>query len=95
MSTETILTHVGSFIDGDEYANSGSALPVSNPGTGQVFAQVAGGTEADVDAAVRAAHRAFGEWSALAVSKRGEILGHAAHHLERHLDELIPLLTHQ
>ena len=39
--------------------------------------------------------RAFAEWSALAVSKRGEILGHAAHHVEQHLDELIPLLTRE
>ena len=34
-------------------------------------------------------------WSALAVSKRGEILGRAAHHVEEHLDELIPLLTRE
>ena len=45
--------------------------------------------------AVASARRAFAEWSALAVSKRGEILGQAAHHVEQHLDELIPLLTRE
>ena len=35
------------------------------------------------------------QWSALAVSKRGEILGRAAHHVEEHLDELVPLLTRE
>jgi acyl-CoA reductase-like NAD-dependent aldehyde dehydrogenase len=44
---------------------------------------------------VQSAQRAFAEWSALAVSKRGEILGRAAHHAERHLDELVPLLTRE
>ena len=29
------------------------------------------------------------------MSKRGEILGRAAHHVEEHLDELIPLLTRE
>ena len=54
-----------------------------------------GGTAQDVDAAVSAAARAQGDWSALAVSKRGEILGAAAHHVESHLDELVPLLTRE
>src|SRR3954468_4439612 len=88
-------TYGGAFIDGDEHRNSGDPLPVTNPADGQVFAEVAGGTADDVDVAVQSARRAFGEWSALAVSKRGEILGHAAHHVEQHLDELIPLLTRE
>ena len=63
---------------------------MTNPADGQVFAEVAGGTAADVDAAVASAQRAFPEWSSLAVSKRGEILGKAAHHVEQHVDELVP-----
>ena len=95
MSIETIVTHAGSWIDGCEHTNGGDPLPVTNPGTGQVFAEVPGATEADVDVAVRAAAQAFAPWSALAVSKRGEILGRAAHHAEQHLDELVPLLTRE
>jgi succinate-semialdehyde dehydrogenase/glutarate-semialdehyde dehydrogenase len=91
----TVATLPGAFIDGGEHRNGGDPLPVTNPADGQVFAEVAGGTEADVDAAVAAARRAFAEWSALAVSERGEILGRAAHHAERHLDELVPLLTRE
>jgi succinate-semialdehyde dehydrogenase/glutarate-semialdehyde dehydrogenase len=85
----------GAFVDGAEHRNAGDPLPVTNPADGQVFAEVAGGTEADVDAAVQAAGRAFPEWSALAVSRRGEILAAAAHHAERHLDEMIALLTRE
>jgi succinate-semialdehyde dehydrogenase/glutarate-semialdehyde dehydrogenase len=56
---------------------------------------VAAASAADVDAAVQAAAGAQRAWSELAVSKRGEILGRAAHHVEAHLDELIPLLTRE
>jgi acyl-CoA reductase-like NAD-dependent aldehyde dehydrogenase len=95
MTTETITTYAGAFIDGREHANAGDPLPVTNPGTGDVFAEVPGGTAQDVDAAVGAAARAFGEWSALGVSQRGAIVGRAAHHVEGHLEELIPLLTRE
>ena len=95
MSTKTIVRYAGGFIDGREHANGGDALPVCDPATGQVFAEVPGGTEQDVDTAVGAAHDAFAQWSALAVSKRGSILGTAAHHVEQHLDELVPLLTRE
>ena len=60
-----------------------------------MFAEVAGGTADDVDVAVHAARGAFAEWSALAVSKRGEILGRPRHHVEQHVDELVPLLTRE
>src|SRR5215216_4494487 len=88
-------TLAGAYIDGAEHRNTGDPLPVTNPADGRVFADVAGGTADDVDAAVQSAKRAFAEWSALAVSKRGEILGKAAHHVEAHLDELIPMLTRE
>ena len=76
MSTET--AYAGSWICGQEHVNDGAPLSVTNPADGQVFAQVAGATAADVDAAVGAAAAAFDAWSGLAVSKRGSILGRAA-----------------
>ena len=85
----------GAFIDGAEHRNGGAPLPVTNPADGVVFAEVAGGTAADVDAAVAAARRAYGDWSARAVRDRGEVLGRAAHHVEAHVDELVPLLTRE
>ena len=88
-------TLAGAFVDGAEHRNAGAPLPVTDPADGRVFAEVAGGTAADVDAAVQAARRAFADWSALAVSKRGEILGRAARHVEAHVGELVPLLTRE
>ncbi|HLJ02029.1 MAG TPA: aldehyde dehydrogenase family protein [Solirubrobacteraceae bacterium] len=91
----TNVVYAGSYISGAEHANGGDPLPVVNPADGREFAGVAAATADDVDAAVEAAARAFDEWSALAVSKRGEILGRAAHHVEQHLDELVGLLTRE
>ena len=95
MTTETVGIFSGAFVGGRGYANHGDPLPVTNPGTGEVFAEVSSGTAEDVDAAVGAAAAAFPGWSELAVSKRGEILGEAACHVEEHLEELVPLLTRE
>ncbi|HKO26237.1 MAG TPA: aldehyde dehydrogenase family protein [Solirubrobacteraceae bacterium] len=93
--TAVETTYPGSFIAGAQHDNSGDPLEVVNPAEGRAFASVAAASAEDVDAAVQAAAGAFVAWSELAVSKRGEILGRAAHHVEEHLDELIPLLTRE
>ncbi|MFL5860022.1 MAG: aldehyde dehydrogenase family protein [Solirubrobacteraceae bacterium] len=95
MSTGTVTRYSGSFIDGGEHVNGGDALAITNPATGEVFAEVPGGTDDDVNAAVIAAARAYPAWSALAVSARGDVLGAAAHRVEEHLEELIALLTRE
>jgi acyl-CoA reductase-like NAD-dependent aldehyde dehydrogenase len=88
-------TYPGAFVGGAAHQNTGQPLPVTNPADGHVFAEVSGGTAADIDAATQAARRAFADWSGLAVSKRGEILAAAAHHAEQHVGELVPLLTRE
>jgi acyl-CoA reductase-like NAD-dependent aldehyde dehydrogenase len=93
--TTVEATYPGSFIAGAQHHNAGDELEVINPADGRPFAEVAAATKADVDAAVQAAAGAQRTWSELAVSRRGEILGHAAHYLEGRLDELIPLLTRE
>src|ERR1700740_863086 len=95
MTAHALTTYAGAFIDGREHANTGDPLPVTNPGTGEMFAEVAGGTARDVDAAAHAAAGAFGDWSELAVSRRGETWGPAARHVEEHVEEIIPLLTRE
>ena len=95
MSTETLATHPGAFIDGHAHTNHGPALPITDPGTGRIFAEVPSASAEDVNAAVEAATAAFGPWSAAGVAARGALLGKAAHHVEQHLDELVPLLTRE
>src|SRR3982750_2517576 len=49
-------------------------IDIENPATRVVIAQVPRGTEADVDAAVRAAAKAFEEWKRVPPKDRGRML---------------------
>ncbi|WP_446745294.1 aldehyde dehydrogenase family protein [Silvibacterium acidisoli] len=79
-------------------AASGKTLPVYNPSTGEVMADVPEAEAGDVDRAVRAARRAFdeGPWSQFAAnritaSQRGRLLNKLADLMETHLEELAEL----
>jgi 4-(gamma-glutamylamino)butanal dehydrogenase len=82
------------FIDGAfRDAASGRTFPTENPATGEVLAHVAAGDAADVDAAVRAARRAFddGRWSRLGPADRKTLLLRFADLLEANAEELATL----
>lgn len=75
----------GHFIDGKEvFSASGNYLPTYNPANGTVLAEVAHGTEPDVDAAMEAAERAFTGWSALPGVERGIHLYNIQRTMEKH-----------
>ena len=76
-------------------AASGKTFPTYNPATGEVLAQVAEGDRADIDAAVKAARKAFdnGPWSRLTASERGKLVWKLADLLEEHLEEFATLET--
>jgi aldehyde dehydrogenase (NAD+) len=76
---------------GNEWVRSasGRTIPVIDPGSGEMFAEVARGDAADIDAAVRSARRAFeGEWGALAPAERGRLLARLAQLIERDAERL-------
>src|SRR6266478_5409652 len=76
-------------------AASGKTFPTYNPATGEVLAQVAEGDRQDIDAAVKAARKAFdsGPWSRLTASERGKLVWKLADLLEEHLEEFATLET--
>ena len=79
------------FIDGQfRDAASGETFVTENPATGQPIATIASGGAADIDAAVRAARRAFddGRWSRRAPAERKQVLLRFADLLEANLEEL-------
>jgi aldehyde dehydrogenase (NAD+) len=56
-------------------AAGGETLPLMNPSDGSLLAEIARGTEADVDAAVAAAQAALdGPWGRLTATERGRLL---------------------
>ena len=79
------------YIDGRwRAAESGETLPVLDPSTGRPLAEVAAGGKADIDAAVRAAHKAFhgGPWPSLSHAERGRLIYRLADLVERDADEI-------
>jgi phenylacetaldehyde dehydrogenase len=71
-------------------AASGKTFPTFNPATGEVLAQVAEGDRPDIDAAVKAARKAFesGPWPRMSTSKRGHLIWKLADLIEANLEEL-------
>ena len=77
-------------------AAGGDSLPVVDPSSGQAFARIARGNAADVDAAVQAARRAFGEsgegpWGRFSATERGRLLTRLSLRVQEHAEELASL----
>ncbi|WP_225984608.1 aldehyde dehydrogenase family protein [Noviherbaspirillum aerium] len=75
-------------------SNASDRFPVENPATGDVIAMVQGGSEVEVDAAVRAANHAYQtDWRWRTPRERGALLLECANVLEAHADELAELVS--
>ncbi|MGD2109620.1 MAG: aldehyde dehydrogenase family protein [Phycisphaerae bacterium] len=74
---------------------SGKTFDVVHPATGDTICQVAEGDAPDIDAAVRAARRAFdsGPWRRMSGAERGRLLFKLADSIDDHRDELAALET--
>ncbi|MDX6301647.1 MAG: malonate-semialdehyde dehydrogenase (acetylating) / methylmalonate-semialdehyde dehydrogenase [Nocardioidaceae bacterium] len=73
--------------------NSDRTAPVYNPATGQQQAEVCLGSQADVQAAVAAAHDAFGEWSQTSLSRRTKVMFAFRELVNAHAVEIAELIT--
>ena len=80
---------------GGKWINSSgpAGIELKNPATGEPLGQSPAGTGADVDAAVQAAHAAFGSWRSVPAVDRVQYLFKLKMLLEEHLDELARLIT--
>ncbi|MBU2667335.1 aldehyde dehydrogenase family protein [Actinoplanes bogorensis] len=86
----------GLFIDGaGRAASTGARRSVITPRDGSSLVELAWAGEADADAAVAAARRAFdhGPWPRTAARERGEVLLRFADLVERHRAEIARLVT--
>ena len=83
-----------SFVAGEfRHASDGSTLPVINPATGEVIAELAACTKQDVDFAVQKARDVFddGSWSKRHPSERKKVLLKLCQLIELNTDELAVL----
>ncbi|MBD0290152.1 MAG: gamma-aminobutyraldehyde dehydrogenase [Thermoleophilia bacterium] len=86
----SVATRQQNFVDGDWVdAVEGETMEVLNPATGEAIGEVPRGSAADVDRAVAAAKRAFGDWRETTPQERAEALLKLADALEEHADDLI------
>jgi gamma-glutamyl-gamma-aminobutyraldehyde dehydrogenase len=86
----------GLFIDGEHRdAVKGGRFATVNPANGEVVAEMAEGTEADVEVAVASARRAFrsGAWSRMAPRDRMAVLYRLAELVDERAEELAVLET--
>jgi len=77
------------FVNGEWVASEGRELiPVINPATEEVIAQVVDGTAADVDKAARAARAAFEGWAHSRVEDRVEVFVRAREILSKQVEQI-------
>ncbi|MFN7137886.1 MAG: NAD-dependent succinate-semialdehyde dehydrogenase [Limisphaerales bacterium] len=78
-----------------EFVITAKTIPVTNPATGQVFAEVCTIDRARVAEAVQDAHKAFPGWRALTAKARGEFLHRIADELQKRSDEIARTITRE
>ena len=84
-------------IDGRAVLGEGESFAVLNPATGAAFAEVAGASAAQVEAAIAAARRAFdsGVWSGLPAAERAAALRRLMDYLASQRDRLIDTVVRE
>jgi aldehyde dehydrogenase (NAD+) len=93
-SVVDIAPSYGLFVDGEfREAADGKVFKTVSPSTEEVLSEVALAGSEDVDAAVQAARRAFGKWSALPGAERAKYLFRIARLLQERSRELAVLET--
>lgn len=93
-SVVDIAPSYGLFIDGEfREAADGKVFKTISPASEEVLSEVAQASEVDVDAAVKAARKAFTSWSALPGAERGKYLFRIARIIQERSRELAVLET--
>jgi len=89
-----IASSYGLFIDGDFVEGTGTPFKTINPATEEVLSQIAEGSVADVDRAVKAARRAYVKvWSKMPAAERGKYLYRIARIMQERAREFAVLET--
>ena len=89
-----LRTDFSLLIDG-ALSSGESTLDVINPATGTVFARCPAAGQSELDAAVKAARRAFASWRETSYAERAQFVKQLAAALREHQDDLAELLTRE
>ncbi|MGM0240590.1 NAD-dependent succinate-semialdehyde dehydrogenase [Enterococcus sp. AZ103] len=81
------------YINGEWVEGSKEKIPVTNPATGDVLTEIHQGAEAETEAAIAAAKKAFPTWSELPVTERAAYMNKLADLIEEDTDRLATIMT--
>ena len=87
--TNPSVTVAGSWIAGSAVATNGQAFKIVNPANGEMVAEYALATTADVDAAVAAARGALPGWATATPADRSAVLARLAKLAAEHAEDLV------
>src|SRR5262245_19441576 len=91
-----VQEHDKIYIDGAWVPSQGSGtIDVFDSTNGEVFGRIPNGNAADVDAAAKAAHAAFPEWSAKSPEERAKFCTRIAEGLGGRMDEIATIVTRE
>ncbi len=94
LNQAAVLEEIHHYIDGKEVAGrSGHFGDVFNPALGSVKARVPFATEAEVSAAVEAAHKALPGWAATPPLRRARVMFRFKELLDQHAAQLAEIIT--
>ena len=85
-----IATRNGAYIGGQWIEGDGERIEVTSPGSGETVGAVTASSEAQVDAAVRAAAGAFGAWRATPILERVDLCRRAYTLCMERNEEIVP-----
>lgn len=86
------LIETRAFLDG-AWRETGQALPVTDPATGELLCNVTACSSSEVDFAVRTASRAFLDWRDRLANERGAILRAWASAMRQNAEDLAVIMT--
>src|SRR5919109_1365230 len=88
------VSRISHWIDGQRVeGQSGRTGPVYNPATGVQRGEVDFASPEDVDAAVKAARRAFEDWRTVSLSRRTELFFRIRKLVDEHREDIARILT--
>jgi acyl-CoA reductase-like NAD-dependent aldehyde dehydrogenase len=91
-----VIEHDKIYIDGAWVPSQGSGtIDVYDSTNGEVFGRIPEGNAADVDAAAKAAHAAFPEWSSKSPEERAKFCTRIAEGLSGRMDEIATIVTRE
>ena len=89
------MTRIGHYLEGGRVDGTGRTAEVYNPATGEVQAQVALASRAEVDAAIAAAAAAQPAWGATNPQRRARVLMKFVELLNRDMDKLAEAISRE